>query len=275
MKANDFPKILQIQTVTGCNADCIYCPSEPGAKKEFMPEKLFRKIVDECGRHKLTRISPFLMNEPLIDRNIDKKINYIAKKNPSAIIILNTNASLLDMAMARKLSKSRLHGLGLTISSLDDKTYRKVTKLHLPTVLGNVEYLLSLKPKFVVKVLVVNNVFVKNELGKIKKYWKARGVDVIIRKPTSRAGNVKGFKDINAMPIGSSRHCKRPEKNAYVLHNGDMVFCCDDWGKEAVVGNAAEDSIYGIWNSANYRALRKGKYHLLGLCRRCEYDGVE
>ena len=73
----DFPRTIQIQTFTGCNADCIFCPygetytTQPKGK---MPIELFRRIVDEAAEHGVRRISPYLMNEPLMDRDLFDKV---------------------------------------------------------------------------------------------------------------------------------------------------------------------------------------------------------
>ena len=56
-----FPRTLQIQTLTGCNADCVFCPygatadTQPKGKMEW---DLFRKIIDETARYPVRRISP-------------------------------------------------------------------------------------------------------------------------------------------------------------------------------------------------------------------------
>jgi 2-iminoacetate synthase ThiH len=72
-----FPRTLQIQTVTGCQADCIFCPF--GETFDFQPKgrmdpELFNRIIAEAKQHGVRRISPYLMNEPFIDKDLFRKI---------------------------------------------------------------------------------------------------------------------------------------------------------------------------------------------------------
>jgi CRISPR/Cas system CMR subunit Cmr6 (Cas7 group RAMP superfamily) len=61
-----------------------------------MEKWLYRKIVDESIANRVKRISPYLMNEPLRDRELGEKIKYVAENKPvTTSIKLNTNASLL------------------------------------------------------------------------------------------------------------------------------------------------------------------------------------
>ena len=105
-----FPRVLQIQTRTGCNADCIFCPYGATAGTQprgTMDWALFRKIIDESARHRVRRISPYLMNEPFVDPEIFEKIAYINRVNHRARVTLTTNGSLLTKGVV-----DRLLGLG-------------------------------------------------------------------------------------------------------------------------------------------------------------------
>src|SRR2546422_11035437 len=89
-----FPRTLQIQTFTGCNADCIFCPYgqtyETQPKGKMSPE-LFKRIIDEAAEHEVRRISPYLMNEPLMDRDLFDKIRYINKTIPGCKVVVTSN----------------------------------------------------------------------------------------------------------------------------------------------------------------------------------------
>jgi hypothetical protein len=81
-----FPRTIQIQTFTGCNADCIFCPygeSYETQPKGKMPPELFRRIIDEAAEHGVRRISPCLMNEPLMDRDLFEKVRQRTLPHPA------------------------------------------------------------------------------------------------------------------------------------------------------------------------------------------------
>ena len=46
----------------------------------------------------------------------------------------------------------------------------------------------------------------------------------------------------------------------HILADGDVVFCCQDWKHQYVVGNLNKNSIIEIWNSKEYNSLRKHLY---------------
>jgi len=101
-----FPNKVMIQTTSLCNSNCVMCPYgktmkiQPQGKMEW---KLFKKIINECKKHDVKRILLYLMNEPLMDKDIVKKINYAKKRNPKAIVHLVSNGNLLNEKLSKKL----------------------------------------------------------------------------------------------------------------------------------------------------------------------------
>ena len=68
------PDHIQIQTITGCNASCIFCPN--GKTRRNIPKgrrmdwDLYRSIVDQSIAMGIRRYSVYLMNEPMLDREL-------------------------------------------------------------------------------------------------------------------------------------------------------------------------------------------------------------
>ena len=117
-----FPRNVQIQTLTGCNGACVFCPyprtveSQP---KGFMSEELFRKIVDEIATHPVRRVSPYLMNEPFLDPRLLDRIAYIRKKAPKARVVVTTNGSRLSPEVCERLLESGgLHALCISFQGV-------------------------------------------------------------------------------------------------------------------------------------------------------------
>jgi len=146
----DFPKTIQIQTFTGCNADCIFCPygetyeTQPKGK---MPIELFHRIIDEAAEHGVRRISPYLMNEPLMDRDLFDKIRYINDKIPDAKVVVTSNGHFLTPPVVDKVLEmgDGLHELYISFQGVDKDSYEKTMRgnMNFDRTLANVGHFLE------------------------------------------------------------------------------------------------------------------------------------
>ena len=277
-----FPEDILFETVAGCNARCTFCPNGNGSSKippGRMEWDLFKKIIDESVENPVKRISPYLMNEPLLDRDLGKKINYIAKRRKNGFSIkINTNASLLDEEMGRSLAGSGIDRLNISCHGISKEAYEASMKgLSREKTLANVDNFLALlkksshtKPK--VCVTMVKTKLIEKEIPEIRLYWRSRGVSVHIRQLENRANADIGRKGLETTSLSRYSWCKRIFTQACILTNGDMLLCCIDYGYTMVLGNVGKQSIKDIWNSE--KALNMRRQFLSGkteglLCHGC------
>ena len=66
-----------------------------------------------------------------------------------------------------------------------------------------------------------------------------------------------------------------PYHMAAVLQSGDVVLCCMDWRREAVLGNIRSESLASIWRSDRRQEIMarvQGEQESESdfLCKRCE-----
>src|SRR5918999_3500602 len=77
---------IQIQTVSWCNRSCAFCPSGKfPVPKTYMPLEVYHRIIDQL--HDLDfsgRISPYLMNESLLDKRLPDLITYARRRCPQS-----------------------------------------------------------------------------------------------------------------------------------------------------------------------------------------------
>lgn len=275
-----FPRAIQIQTDSRCNADCVFCGwhHTKGAQPQGrMDDALFRKIVDECGRHWIGRISPYLMNEPLLDPNMPDKIAYINKRRKFVTKTkINSNGALLTEGMSEGLIDAGLRHLWISVQGYSEETYRQSMGLSLSKVLGNIDKFLEIRgrkrkglPKLTITTL--KTTIVENELDYAKKYWADRDVRFKIHHVDNRSG--KDISHLGTMSPKLRRNCDLFLKQAYVLYNGDMIICCHDWKRTVVLGNLGRQSLSEIWNSQHFldliRQYQAGDFRNLKLCASC------
>jgi MoaA/NifB/PqqE/SkfB family radical SAM enzyme len=278
-----FPVNIQIQTQTGCNASCRFCPNQSVSGKVSsgrMDEDLFFRLIDEAVKHPVKRISPYLMNEPLADPRLPDLIRYIAdRKQPMTRIKINTNASLLDESMAERLIESGLDRLHVSFHGIRKETYESsMGNLSFEKTLANVNRFIELKrqrkaakPKL--KITMVHTKAIDDELDEIRRYWNSRGITVNIHAFENRSHGAVEDRGLNALPMRSLSDCDRLMQQAYILWNGDCVLCCVDWERTTVLGNVAAEGLQSVWQDENYLQFRRN--YLAGnvkgtLCAGCK-----
>lgn len=278
-----FPSVIQIQTQTGCNADCIFCPHGKTFKKlehGKMDEEVFYKIIDEAVKYPVKRISPYLMNEPLADKRLPDLISYIAKKKkPYTRIKINTNGSLLTEELAVRLINSGLDRLHFSFHGIRKETYEKsMRNLNWEENLKKINMFLEIKKRMKakkprVKVTMIHTSAIDKELDEIREYWNSRGITVNIHALENRAHDAVSKNLLNVRPMRPLSDCDRLFKQAYILFNGDCVLCCVDWERTTILGNVSQKSLYEVWNDKPYLEYRRN--YLAGnikgtLCEKCQ-----
>jgi MoaA/NifB/PqqE/SkfB family radical SAM enzyme len=282
-----FPRTIQIQTGTGCNADCIFCPygetydTQPKGQMEWW---LFKKIADESARHHVRRISPYLMNEPFVDRHLFEKIAYINEVNPRARVVITSNGSLLTPPVVEKLLAlgDGVHELYLSVQGIDKESYERTMRggMEFERTLRNVDHLIQvmrerrLKRPHLWITMVDTDVI---DARKAVAYWKSRGVSSKCTRLENRGGNIadaNSFSRSHDMQYFST--CTRLFKQMYIMFNGDVVLCCTDYSRQEVLGNVRERSLYDVWNGERAVEIRRkflgDRIGELPLCGQCKID---
>jgi radical SAM protein with 4Fe4S-binding SPASM domain len=282
----DFPRTVQIQTMTGCNAACIFCPypdTVDTQPKGFMKRELFEAIIDEIAAHGVRRVSPYLMNEPFLDPAMVDRLVHIKGKIPDSRIVVTTNGSRLSQPLVDKLvAADVLHALYISFQGVEKAGYEATMRgsMVFEKTMENVLYLIDRwkaaggrdRFKIVVSMVATNKI----DPEKAVSFWKAKGVESKWTPLENRGGNiaVAGNLAPTDKPMKRFANCTRLFKQAYIMFNGDMVLCCTDYSRKVVLGNIDGSSISAVWNSkkaVNIRRLySEGFMDKIPLCRDCE-----
>jgi MoaA/NifB/PqqE/SkfB family radical SAM enzyme len=285
----DFPRTIQIQTFTGCNADCIFCPygeTYTTQPKGRMSVELFRRIVDEAAAHGVRRISPYLMNEPLMDRDMFERIRYINEKIPDCKVVVTTNGHFLTPPVVDKILEmgDGIHKLYVSFQGIDKEAYEKTMRgnMDFERTMTNVSHFIETqrargltRPQLWITMVDTSVI----DATKAVEYWRSRGVASKYTTLENRGGNIKDaetFSHSRAMSYYTT--CTRLFKQAYIMFNGDLVLCCVDYSREQVLGNITSSSIYDVWNGPVATEIRRRylghEFGKLPLCGNCKIDEV-
>ncbi len=300
-----FPTHIQIQTSIFCGSRCAICPHAKlttHKSQGIMDNDLFRKIIDECSLYNPERIIPYLMADPLSDKNIFNKIDYIKKKVPHACIEISTTADKIKPAIIEKIFNSHISELRISSFGITKESYQRLMPgVNHDEAMRNIEIFIEEYNKkrrpFEVFIVTIGNLLSYKERRLVKKYWEDENIKLIEWDVISRAKNVDvsslynswgnrimeyiswnrlrriSIRDKFLRKKGCCTH--RDTRWMHILFNGDVCLCCMDWRKEVIIGNVKRSSMNEIWNGKEYRKIRQiisGKLNTPTgfLCKRCE-----
>ena len=262
------PDHVQIQTITGCNASCIFCPN---AKTRLdihagrrMDWGLYRSIVDQSIEMGIRRYSAYLMNEPMLDRELPERVAYItARIQKPQYVKVTSNGGLLTDRMAKGLLDAGLHKLKISVQSLEAVAYRRIMGLPLERTLKNIDRFLALKeqggykrPKL--EIVMVDSAQTHDEIPRIRQYWQDRGIKLYIEPVENRADqqNIRETA-VSAKKLSAFSWCRRLMEQIYILYDGRMLQCCADWEQHSVMGDLTRDRLADIWFGRHYSTYRR------------------
>lgn len=224
---------VDIETVSLCNIKCSYCPNKYYDRgNHLMPEKLFKKIIDELAEIKYQgRISPHFYGEPLLDKRLADLMAYARKMLPKADIIIHTNGLLLTKELFFKLIQNGVDGFVITLHNQNIKNH-----LH--------HLFLQLSTEFWRKIRILNP-------DKLSFF--------------NRGGTVSHSK------IKKLKRCFYLSDEIAIDWQGNVV-CTNDYFSKYSFGNINNEKLMAIWRKEEFKKIRKnvkrGKFELF-LCKKC------
>ncbi len=265
MELSESPQIIEVQLCNLCNSCCSICPyKDMKYKPEYMSTSLFLKLINELKMLNLKRIIPYLNNEPFIDKNYISQIKVLRANCPNAELEISTNASLLTEDIMNELLKLNITELRLSVFGYYKKTYNKMMpNLTKSVVFKNLHKLSKVfkDSKTKISIVMIDNGQINEiEFQKMKALATKLNFEFNKWGFLDRAKNVKN--QTNNFYNDKVNFCEqfRPLERMHILADGDVVFCCQDWKHQYVVGNLNKNSIIEIWNSKEYNSLRKHLY---------------
>lgn len=284
-----FPKYIEIQTTSLCNANCTVCPYEAAEQKfgiSRMSDTLLSDIISEIAEHRTSvyRVIPYLNNEPSLDPRLLEILRRLKKENLS--VELSTNFSgFTPSKMEAIAAEDLVEDLRISFFGGSRESYQSIMKdLDFEKVTRKLNYFLSIPgnavlPKTVLILVLLPLMNIREEKQQLAALFPS--LPIRFFGYLDRAGNNAGFKnDLVLKPAGSSYRLdgcslKRPDERCCILANGDVIICSQDWNREVIIGNVGRQGIAALWNSSEMAAIRnkvfgKSTVDEDFICRRCK-----
>ncbi|MBU1102469.1 radical SAM protein [Patescibacteria group bacterium] len=273
----NFPSHIFLETTSACNLRCQMCARNLAPIKiGFLDLGLAKKIVDEATAFGPRTFSLHLFGEPLLYQNLSELINYIKNKNQKNTILLTTNAVLLSGQIGRDLITSKLDKIFVSIHASTNEHYQKITGTNnLDRVETNIKNLIKLKketsthlPKIHLRLVISKEE--KGEITNFYRKWNSLPITIDVREPHNFGGRIESSREIKTRRYP----CYHLWFSPGITWDGQVIICCNDTFREAVIGDATKESLHKVWRGKQLKLFRHyhltGQYDKISVCKNCD-----
>ncbi len=278
-----FPRAIEIQTISACNAGCIICPHPDVSRmlpKGTMSVDLFQYIIDQIGPSREVKIIPYLNSEPMLDPLIFQRLRYVMDRCPRSEVELSTNASVLNERVQEKMFGIHIGELRLSVFGFTEKTHKRMmpglawrqVKRNLDRLVENVSLRSYIDQMSLV--MIDHPSVTEDDVRLAKEFCELHSITHHFWGFLDRGRNVVRFSNGVYNPAVFGCEQRRPLERMHITFTGNVILCCQDWRWNHVIGNVNNSTLLEIWNSEAYdryrNAIYSGKGDAPELCKRCK-----
>jgi organic radical activating enzyme len=270
---------VRYEVTDHCNATCIMCPREEhetGRDHGIMDQAFYERSIDEVVALGAEKIVLTGFGEPMLDRNLEKKIAYASSKGLSTYII--TNGSVLTGKRAKAMLDAGLDEMRVSFYGMGTETYNAVMQgLEFEKTKAGLEAFIALRNELGAKTKIQISYLVLPENEKdteaFKEYWEPKVEAIEVWMPHN-FGDGKDYRDrVEGNSVKTT--CGRPENGPLQIQwNGEVIACCYDYNNKIILGNAFEKPVLDILNGTKFRLLREAhrqkRFNLFPYCDQCD-----
>jgi radical SAM protein with 4Fe4S-binding SPASM domain len=278
----DFPLVLNIEPTNACNLRCTICPRAETVRRQGIHHLSladFKKIIDEARAHgRLIMLNLHKDGEPLLHRQLPEMVAYAKEKKVAETIHLNTNGTLLDQPIARKLLAAGIDDITVSVDAAWPETYHRIKQdWDLNGLNRKIEAFLALRDRmrantFVrVKIMEFNWVTAE-EITAFHRHWEGIADQVQVTGVHDWSGAIADLA-ITDETVDVRYPCALLWYALAVNSNGKVSICNVDWDYSGVVGDVYQKSLSEIWNDQPLRGIRRAhleqKWNTAPVCDSC------
>lgn len=277
----DFPLHLDVEITNTCNLRCEMCQIPFGRmEKGYMDIEIYKKIIKEAKKYKLSSIKFNFRGEPLMHPNIVEFVK-LAKEAKILEAQFNTNGSLLNDDLSKMLIDAGLDRIKFSVDSVTPGTYNLIRRgttfeKTISKILKFIEIRDSLGKQLPsIQVQMVYMEPNKDEIRKYIRFWENK-VNRIGFSRYRTSDNRLGKIGRAEYAIGERFPCHQLWQRLVILWGGTVLMCCGDHNAKNPLGNIKDRSIVSIWKGAKLRKIRelhiKREYDKVEACAKCEVN---
>jgi len=277
-----FPTHLDFELGDLCNQACIMCPRNKVTHtnteytlntKRKLSYEVFDKVIQEAADHRLASINLGAFAEPLIHNDMFKFVSLASQAGIIDIRII-TNGILLSK-YTHKILDSGITNLFISVDASTAASYEQIRGQGFNEVIESIENFITERNRSHLRFPFVRVSFVEMNINRHEKTdflerWSgiADFVDIqpgedLSQKPVLRQNKEKRF------------NCVAPWQRMSILANGDVIPCCNFYGRYLTVGSVLNQTLSEIWNSTEMARVRSDLVNDLSpVCNTCQSSSL-
>lgn len=285
----DFPLFLHIDMNQECNYKCPHCiiGHKSEVEKYYSDINLnfddYKKIIDEGAEYGCPSVNPQGNNEPFLDKNFERFLEYPIKKGFLDVMV-NNNGSAINKKRAKSVIETGVTRVRFSLDAFTQQTYEKVRvgSIPLERVIKNIEDFVEMREKLNSKLPVIGVSFCKvkaneHEVNDFINFWKDKVDFISIQKFMTPTLNKKKFEKYYASDQYVEKkpdlfYCVQPYQRI-MFRNEYMYPCCPSFNKDLNLGSIRNKTIYSAWHSDKMKKIREihksGEYYKDKTCNDC------
>lgn len=250
-----FPQTVDIETSLSCQLSCPMCMRAQLPKEKLqgiMDFSMYKRIIDECARHKVFSIKLSWRGEPTLNPHLVDMVKY-AKDRGILDVAFLTNGGLIEEKTARRLIDAGLDWISFSIDGLYEEYERIRHPIKFEHIFQTVKNLHRIKKsenrkKPLVRIQTISSVIQKRP--EYFDFWNdfVDRIAVIAEQHRENPELIKHDPDYI---------CQSPFQRVFITWDGTVVPCHGDYFLHHNMGNVKDTTISEIWNSEKFNSLRR------------------
>jgi radical SAM protein with 4Fe4S-binding SPASM domain len=282
------PFTIFVEPTNVCNFRCGFCPEsspdyqqQAGYYQRIRPIVYYRLLEELKAWTRLKSLKFYDLGEPLLNPELPEMIHDAYRAGVAERMELTTNGSIMNEDLARRLVRSGVDYIRVSVYGATDEGYQETTasRYTASKVRANVQLLRQVRdsmgagsPHIFARFLAPNS----------------RDADLFREQYTGIADEIGleylhnwGGTDQRLVNIGDTQSrvrkkqaCPHPFYSVTVKASGDVSACCLDWNGQLKIGNLNESTLRQIWAGVPLRQLQAAnlgqRRHEIPACRDCD-----
>tara|TARA_R110000824_G_scaffold232511_1_gene420570 strand:+ start:10075 stop:11163 length:1089 start_codon:yes stop_codon:yes gene_type:complete len=209
--------------------------------------------------------------DPLLDKKLANRVRSLTKKGIDTYF--SCNPSNISVKKNIEMMEAGLSYLKYSIDSIDDLTHKTLRgkssnyTLAFKKIMETIEEKekRNLKTRIVITMIDLQRSTQQEEWEQLQEVFKSHNVYIYLKSQDQTwYDDIQGEKDLHAaagLSVDWSEFCHFPWSSFAVKSNGEIAMCTEDYNNEIILGNAATESLYDIWNGEKYSNFRRTHFN--------------